>query len=110
MTNSTDILASSGLTPSNQVRKNLKNPKQGKYETSGRTTEILLPKTDSHAINVTCTEHNNMITTVHLEYLSSYESRNPDIIWIFYVGPEVIVIMGWAGRASLGSKSQDLLS
>ena len=30
---------------------------------------IILPKTDRLAIDVTCTEHNNMILTVYLKYI-----------------------------------------
>ena len=42
---------------------------------------------DRRAINVTCTEHKNLVTI-----LKNSDSRNPDFIWVFYVGPEVIVI------------------
>ena len=34
----------------------------------------------------------SMILTVYLECLCSYDSRGPDIIWVLYVGLEVIVI------------------
>ena len=44
-----------------------------------------------------------MTTTVHLEYLSSYDYRNLGIIWMFCVGPEVIVIqaVGWSSQPGI---------
>ena len=40
---------------------------------------ILLPRMRRRAITVTCTEYKNI----------TVDSRNPDIIWVFYVGPIV---------------------
>ena len=72
---------------------------------------ILLPRTDGHAINVTCREQKDMITTAHLECLSLHHHRNPNLIWVFNVGPEVIVIHGVKLiEPALGPKCQDLLS
>ena len=34
-----------------------------------------------------------------LECLSSYHSRNPDILWVFYIGQEFIVIHGVVARS-----------
>ena len=41
----------------------------------------LYSRMDRCAIDVTCTEHNNMIITLYKKWLS-YESINPEIVWI----------------------------
>ena len=47
----------------------LKKPKTGKIRNLRKSHRggILLPRKDRRAIDVTCTEHNNMIITVYLE-------------------------------------------
>ena len=70
LTNYTDV-APFALRPLNWVRKSFKkkttlNRKIRNLRKNHRRG-IILPRTDRHAMDVTCTEHNNMIITVHLE-------------------------------------------